>query len=55
MGTTPGIILRYGVMAHPILTLLRRHNIPFTYDPKWDVNIFDEPIEKTATFKAKIH
>ena len=31
-----------------------RHNIPFTYKPKWDVNIFDEPIEKQASFKVKI-
>ncbi|KAG5642206.1 hypothetical protein DXG03_003397 [Asterophora parasitica] len=31
-----------------------RFNIPFTYKPKWDVNIFDEPIEKQAAFSAKI-
>ncbi|KAG6918876.1 hypothetical protein DXG01_010940 [Tephrocybe rancida] len=29
-----------------------RFNIPFTYNPKWDVNIFDEPVEKQAAFKA---
>ncbi|KAG6871872.1 hypothetical protein C0995_015545 [Termitomyces sp. Mi166 len=29
-----------------------RYNIPFTYKPKWDVNIFDEPIEKQAAFRA---
>ncbi|KAG6893102.1 hypothetical protein C0993_001994 [Termitomyces sp. T159_Od127] len=29
-----------------------RFNIPFTYKPKWDVNIFDEPIEKQAAFRA---
>ncbi|KAG6830943.1 hypothetical protein H0H87_006704 [Tephrocybe sp. NHM501043] len=29
-----------------------RFNIPFTYKPKWDVNIFDEPAEKEAAFKA---
>ncbi|KAG5635650.1 hypothetical protein H0H81_010520 [Sphagnurus paluster] len=31
-----------------------RFNIPFTYKPKWDVNIFDEPVEKDAAFKVKI-
>ncbi|KAG6808789.1 hypothetical protein H0H93_016487, partial [Arthromyces matolae] len=30
-----------------------RFNIPFTYKPKWDVNIFDEPIEKQASFEAR--
>ncbi|KAG6828279.1 hypothetical protein H0H92_008551 [Tricholoma furcatifolium] len=29
-----------------------RFNIPFTYKPKWDVNIFDEPAEINAAFKA---
>ncbi|RDB24967.1 Aldehyde reductase 1 [Hypsizygus marmoreus] len=32
-----------------------RFNIPYTYKPKWDVNIFDEPIEKAAALKVKIH
>lgn len=31
-----------------------RYNIPFTYKPKWDVNIFDEPIEKQASIQVKI-
>lgn len=31
-----------------------RFNIPYTYNPKWDVNIFDEPVEKPAGFKVKI-
>ncbi|TFK65557.1 Aldo/keto reductase [Pluteus cervinus] len=32
----------------------RRFNIPFNYQPKWDVNIFDEPAELAANFRAKI-
>ncbi|KAL4263967.1 NADP-dependent oxidoreductase domain superfamily protein [Pleurotus pulmonarius] len=29
-----------------------RFNIPYTYKPMWDINIFDEPIEKQATNKV---
>lgn len=29
-----------------------RYNIPFRYQPKWDINIFDEPIEKEAGNKV---
>ncbi|KAF9467215.1 NADP-dependent oxidoreductase domain-containing protein [Collybia nuda] len=34
-----------------------RFNIPFTLAdcPSWDINIFDEPEEKPATHKVKIH
>ncbi|KAI6112002.1 NADP-dependent oxidoreductase domain-containing protein [Pisolithus croceorrhizus] len=32
----------------------KRFNIPITYSPKWDINVFDEPIERTATHKVKI-
>ncbi|KAI6168647.1 NADP-dependent oxidoreductase domain-containing protein [Pisolithus thermaeus] len=32
----------------------KRFNIPITYNPKWDINVFDEPIERTATHKVKI-
>ncbi|KAI6148435.1 NADP-dependent oxidoreductase domain-containing protein [Pisolithus tinctorius] len=32
----------------------KRFNIPITYSPKWDINVFDEPIEKTATHEVKI-
>ncbi|KAI6009876.1 NADP-dependent oxidoreductase domain-containing protein [Pisolithus marmoratus] len=32
----------------------KRFNIPITYNPKWDINVFDEPIEKSATHKVKI-
>jgi len=31
-----------------------RFNIPFNYNPKWDVNIFNEPAEKNATYGIKI-
>ncbi|KAL0955625.1 hypothetical protein HGRIS_001858 [Hohenbuehelia grisea] len=31
-----------------------RFNIPFTYDPKWDINTFNEPVEKDATHQVKI-
>lgn len=31
-----------------------RYNIPLTYKPKWDVNIFDEEIEKGAAYAPKI-
>ncbi|KAF8652280.1 hypothetical protein AX16_004469 [Volvariella volvacea WC 439] len=31
-----------------------RFNIPFNYTPKWDVNIFDEPVEKQASFNVNI-
>lgn len=31
-----------------------RFNIPRTYKPKWDVNIFDEPEEKGAAVNVKI-
>lgn len=37
-----------------ILTLDVRFNIPLTYTPKWDINVFDEPIEKQATHGVKI-
>ncbi|KIM63911.1 hypothetical protein SCLCIDRAFT_673144 [Scleroderma citrinum Foug A] len=32
----------------------RRFNIPITYKPKWDINVFDEQEEKVATHKVKI-
>ncbi|KAF9494130.1 Aldo/keto reductase [Pleurotus eryngii] len=32
-----------------------RFNIPYTYKPKWDINVFDEPIEKQATNTVKIN
>lgn len=32
----------------------KRFNIPITYSPKWDINVFDEPIERTATHKVEI-
>ncbi|KAF9463537.1 NADP-dependent oxidoreductase domain-containing protein [Collybia nuda] len=32
-----------------------RYNIPFTYTPKWDVSLFEEPIEKVAGFRPKLH
>ncbi|KAF8885992.1 NADP-dependent oxidoreductase domain-containing protein [Infundibulicybe gibba] len=31
-----------------------RFNIPYTYQPKWDISIFDEEIEKGATFGVKV-
>lgn len=31
-----------------------RFNIPHHYDPPWDINIFDEPEEKTANNRVKI-
>lgn len=31
-----------------------RFNTPFSYSASWDVNIFDEPVEKAASFKVKI-
>ncbi|CCF48978.1 hypothetical protein NDA11_000070 [Ustilago hordei] len=31
-----------------------RFNIPFTYAPKWDVNVFGEDVEKEATQSVKI-
>ena len=33
---------------------LRSFNIPRTYKPKWDVNVFDEPEEKGAAVNVKI-
>ncbi|KAI0061866.1 Aldo/keto reductase [Artomyces pyxidatus] len=32
-----------------------RFNIPFTYKPVWDINLFDEEVEKGATHGVKIH
>ncbi|KAG2050914.1 Aldo/keto reductase [Suillus hirtellus] len=31
-----------------------RFNIPFRYIPKWDINLFDEELEKTATHRVNI-
>ncbi|KAF9222468.1 Aldo/keto reductase [Gyrodon lividus] len=31
-----------------------RYNIPVTYKPKWDINIFDEEIEKSAAKQVRI-
>jgi len=31
-----------------------RFNTPYGYSPKWDINLFDEPLEKPATNKVKI-
>ncbi|KAH7910036.1 NADP-dependent oxidoreductase domain-containing protein [Hygrophoropsis aurantiaca] len=32
----------------------RRYNTPVTYKPKWNINLFDEEVEKTATHTVKI-
>lgn len=34
--------------------ILRSFNIPITYKPKWNVNVFDEPEEKGAVVNVKI-
>ena len=31
-----------------------RFNIPYTYSPRWDINIWNEPAEQPATHKPKI-
>jgi L-glyceraldehyde reductase len=31
-----------------------RFNIPYRYQPQWDISVFDEPEEKDATNKVKI-
>ncbi|OAX36381.1 Aldo keto reductase [Rhizopogon vinicolor AM-OR11-026] len=31
-----------------------RFNIPFRENPKWDINIFNEEVEKAATFQVKM-
>ncbi|EGO00594.1 hypothetical protein SERLA73DRAFT_178439 [Serpula lacrymans var. lacrymans S7.3] len=31
-----------------------RYNTPAGYSPKWDINLFDEPIELSATHKVKV-
>ncbi|KAG2098429.1 NADP-dependent oxidoreductase domain-containing protein [Suillus discolor] len=31
-----------------------RFNIPFRYIPKWDINLFDDELEKTATYRVNI-
>ena len=31
-----------------------RFNIPYRYEPHWDINIFGEPEEAPATHKVKI-
>ncbi|WFD45340.1 D/L-glyceraldehyde reductase [Malassezia psittaci] len=31
-----------------------RYNTPITYDPPWDINVFDEPVEQKATHQLKI-
>ncbi|KAF9237881.1 NADP-dependent oxidoreductase domain-containing protein [Melanogaster broomeanus] len=33
---------------------VRRYNIPVTYKPKWNINVFNEEIEKSALTQAKI-
>ncbi|KAH7883329.1 NADP-dependent oxidoreductase domain-containing protein [Phlebopus sp. FC_14] len=32
----------------------RRYNTPITYIPKWDINVFDEDVEKSATASVKV-
>jgi L-glyceraldehyde reductase len=31
-----------------------RYNVPYTFKPKWDIDIFDTPEEKNATHQVKI-
>ncbi|KAK7436513.1 hypothetical protein VKT23_000404 [Stygiomarasmius scandens] len=31
-----------------------RYNIPYTYSPKWSINIFNEEVEKGATYSVNI-
>lgn len=31
-----------------------RFNIPATYKPKWDINLFNEPAEQDATYQVKV-
>ncbi|EPT02531.1 hypothetical protein FOMPIDRAFT_1022863 [Fomitopsis schrenkii] len=31
-----------------------RFNVPYTYSPQWDINIWNEPSEQSATHKPKI-
>lgn len=31
-----------------------RFNIPYRYEPGWDISLFDEEAEKEATYKVKI-
>lgn len=31
-----------------------RFNIPFRYEPHWDISVFDEKEEEEATHKVKI-
>ena len=31
-----------------------RYNVPITYDPPWDINVFDEEVEKKATHQLVI-
>ena len=31
-----------------------RYNTPYTYTPKWDINVFGEEVEKNATHQIKI-
>lgn len=33
---------------------VRRYNIPVTFKPKWNINVFNEEIEKSATAQVKI-
>lgn len=32
----------------------RRYNVPFNYKPQWDINVFGEESESSATHKVKI-
>ncbi|KAG8220457.1 NADP-dependent oxidoreductase domain-containing protein [Butyriboletus roseoflavus] len=34
--------------------VVNRYNTPVTYDPKWNINIFDEVVEKSAAITVKI-
>jgi L-glyceraldehyde reductase len=33
---------------------IRRYNTPVTYKPKWNINVFDEDVEKSAAATVKI-
>jgi len=44
-----------GVFEHMLFHSLEySFNIPFRESIKWDINIFNEEVEKAATFQVKI-
>jgi hypothetical protein len=49
-----GMLFSLALIPSHELTAHLRYNIPVTFKPKWNINVFNEEIEKSATAQVKI-